>query len=877
MRKTLAHLACILLGISVSLPVASGDVMERTLSTLKAANDRLCRFTLPNGMVCLLKEDHTAPVVSVQIWVGTGSIHEEEYLGAGLSHAIEHMIFKGTPTRAPGDITREINDAGGRINAYTTLDRVVFHTDLPSRHWRVGFDALADSVMNANFPAEEWEQERDVILREFAMGKDDPGRVMNKLLWRTAFRKHPYRMPVIGYEDIFKAITQDDLVAFFSRHYVSDNMFLVIVGDVDVNAVKPVVEATFAPFIRRPRAPSLLPAEPQQIAPRIVRETGAYKVSRLSWAHHTVSLDHPDAAALDVLANIAGQGRSSRLVKSLVEDQRLAHQVSVWSYTPGEPGLFGISATFDPENEAAVLSAIEAEVRALRHEPFTEAELQKATRAVLTGELSALSTMKGQASSYGSGQFYAGDPRFGETYIRQLQAITPEELQRVANTYLNVDTRSVALLTPEAEIKGQEPTELDAVGNSPYLIELDNGIRCVVREDHRLPFVYLTVALRAGLLSENAANVGITAMMSELLLSGTRSHSREEIARMTETLGSRLSAYSGNNGFGLRAKCLAGDLETVAALLADCLQNPVFPEDEIEKQRTLQLAAILRQEEKPMFLAQRNLREAIFAGHPYRWDRLGTRDSVKQLAREQLQEHHSRHLLTGNLVVSVFGDITGQEARELTNRTFAAIPLGNLTATPNEGVQATLPTRIEQEEPRQQAIVLAGFPAVSLFDPRHDALNVLQTAMSGLSSDLAISVRDKRGLAYFVGAYQHAGVDPGLFGIYAGTRRGAAKEVETLYLEEIQRVTTEGLREEELARAKNRIIADHEMQLQNNMSVAMTCGLNELYGLGYDYAYSTADRINALTIESVRTAAASVLRTDRMAVSLLLPEVKQAE
>ncbi len=874
MKRASILLICALLAVPAALfsADATDDALQKTLVTLKAANDQLERFTLPNGMVCLLKADPSAPVVSVQIWVGTGSIHEQEYLGAGLSHAIEHMIFKGTPTRAPGDITREINDAGGKINAYTTLDRVVFHTDLPSRYWRVGFDALSDSVMHANFPAEEWEQERNVILREFAMGKDDPGRVMNKLLWRTAFRKHPYRYPVIGYEDIFKTITRDDLAAFFDRHYVSDNMFLVIVGDVDLDEVRPVIRETFAPFVRRRHAPVMLPVEPRQIAPRMGRETGPYKLSRLTWAYHSVSLDHPDAAALDVLANIAGQGRSSHFVKSLVEEQRLAHSVSVWSYTPGEPGLFGISVTFDPDKETELLTAIEEELAKLRDAQFTSAELQKATRAVLMGELSDLATMKGQASGYGSGEFFAGDPRFGETYIRQLQSITPATLHGVANQYLDDSTRTVTLLTPQSTEAAPDSTTEDADALAPRRVELDNGIRLIIREDHRLPFAYLTVALRGGLLSENENNVGVTTMMSDLLLRGTTSRSRDEIAQTTERLGAHLSAYSGYNSFGLKAKCLSSDLNVVSDLLADCLLNPTFPEAEIEKQRTLQLAAIQSQEERPMYLALDKLRAAIFGAHPYRWTDLGTREVVQGLTQAQIQQQHAGQVVAGNLVVSLFGDITEKEAVALVTQILKDVPAGAYAeVTPTlGGVQ--LPTHIEQTQPRQQAIVLAGFPGVSIFDPRKDALDVLQTAMSGLSSDLAISVRDERGLAYYVGAYQQPGIDPGIFVIYSGTRREAAAEVESLYLQEIERVTMQGLREEELIRAQRRIIADHEMQLQDNLSVAMTCGLNELYGLGFDYAFSTADRINALTIETVREAAASILTTNRMAVSVLLPE-----
>jgi zinc protease len=361
--------------------------------------------------------------------------------------------------------------------------------------------------------------------------------------------------------------------------------------------------------------------------------------------------------------------------------------------------------------------------------------------------------------------------------------------------------------------------------------------------------------------------------MSECLLRGTQSKTREQISETIEDLGGHLSAYSGNNAFGLQAKCLSSDLDIVSELLADCLLNPSFPEAELEKERTLQTAAIQKQEERPMFLAQQALRKAIFANHPYQWDRHGTVASIKGITRKQIQQHHAKHVVSQNLVISIFGDISQTEATERAQKLFADTPPGTVAAQPHADAAPELPIRIVQEVPQKQAIVLVGFPAVSIFDPRNDALNLLQTAMSGLSSDLAISVRDKRGLAYYVGAYQQPGVDPGMFVIYAGTQRASADAVEALYKEEIKRITTEGLRNDEVDAAKNRIIADHDMQLQNNLHVALTCGLNELYGLGFDYAFSTAERINALTAKTVREASESILNTNRMAVSVLLPEV----
>lgn len=862
----LALLAC----LAMPLAASAADAPASPLAVLEQSNAGIRRSVLDNGLVALVKEDRSAPVAAVQIWVGTGAMDEDEFLGAGLSHFIEHMIFKGTPTRAVGDITRQINDAGGEINAYTAHDRTVFHTTIPAKNWRVGLDVLADAVMNANFPDEEWARERDVILREMAMGRDDPRREIGKLLWATAFRVHPYQFPIIGHEDIFKSATRDDLVAFFRRNYVPDNMIAVVVGDVDAKEVEAGIREAFAGFARRARAPVVRPAEPPQLSPRFARQTGTYNVSRLHIGWHAAALNHPDAPALDVLASIVGAGRSSRLVGEIKEKQKLVHDISAWSFTPKDPGLFGISATYDPTNETAVIRAIEDEVARWSEQPFTEEELEKARRMVLVGELGSLQTMDGQAYSYASGEFYAADPRFSEYYLRSVEKVTADDLRDVVRRYLRPENRTLAILSPGGA-GAEEDKAAAAAGSEASRLTLSNGVPLIVRVDHRLPFVYITVALKGGLLAETPGNNGITQLMSDLLTRGTALRDAEEIAAAVEQRGASLSAFAGRNSFGLQAQCLSDDLDEIAALLADCLLNPSFPEDEFEKQRVVQLAAIRQQYERPFFVAEESVRQMLFPQHPYRWTTLGSDATVRALAREDLAAYHRRLVTSGNLAVAVFGDITKERAAALANALFAAVPAGAAPALDVQEPQPQLPARAKKREPREQAIVLAGYPGIRVTDPRADALDIVDSALSGLSSDLGIEVREKRGLVYYVGSFAMTGLEPGMFVLYAGTREDSAETVLELMDAELARITGTGLREEEINRAREQLVAAHQMNLQNNASLAQTCALNELYGLGYDYVFSAERRLRALTPDAIREAAASVFRPDRRAVSLVLP------
>jgi zinc protease len=866
---------CILLLLATGLAVpAWGDQTDSSaLTTLKQSNDRLVRFSLDNGMTCLLKEDHSAPVVSIQIWVGSGSIHEGEWLGAGLSHYVEHMVFKGTPSRKPGEIAKTIIGLGGKLNAYTSLDRTVFHTDLPSRNWTEALATLADAVINASFPESEWGREKDVILREFSMGEDDPDREIQKLLFETAYTTHPYRIPVIGLRDIFKSITREDLLGFYHRRYSPDNMVAVVVGDIQPDEARKTLTAAFSSFARRANPPVFIPTEPRQTGPRQIRKAGAYNVSRLDMAFHTTTLSDPDAPALDLLAAIMGGSQSSRLVQDIKETRKLVHGINASSFTPVYPGLFSISATLDPSRENEVIKALQEAVTSWGTLSFSKNEIEKAKRLMLVNELAGLQSMHGQAASMAEGQLFMRDPRYSESYLARLQAVTAVDLQAVARKYFRPENRVTVILGPEL---GTASGALPAAMSQPSEVikrVLPNGIPLILREDHRLPFIYVCATFLGGVISEDENTSGISQLMSDLLIRGTPRRSALKIAQTVETLGAELSPFAGYNSVGLRGRSLAGDADTLMDVMFDCLGNAAFPTNEVEKQKVVQLAAISAEQEEPMNIARDALNAALFAGHPYRLTLLGTPRSVTGLDQAALREYYRRQLVTGNLVIALFGDITVKDAESLVSRYIGRIRRDAAPARLGAIPSPVLPTRLEKREPREQCIVLYGFPGVSIFDPRRDPLDLLEAATGGMSSRLFETVRDKRGLAYYASTTQRFGLDSGIFTLFAGTRIDALPQVEMLIREEIERVTTKGLDPEEIARARNMILAEHEMRLQDNSGLAMMCALDELYGQGFAYEFSTRKRIEAVTPEQIKQAAISILTTNKLAISVVLPKV----
>src|SRR5205807_1449702 len=264
------------------------------------------KWILPNGLTIIVQEDRSAPVASVQAWCATGSIYEDQHLGAGLSHILEHMLFKGTKTRSTNEIAQKIQGVGGYINAYTSFDRTVFWIDVPKDGVSTALDILADAMVNSTLPPEEYQKEQEVIRREFAMGMDDPDRMTGLLLFATAYQRHPYRFPVIGELEIYNQLTQEQVMQYYKTRYVPNNLTFIVVGDVDAEKVRQQLADLFKPYSEKSLKPLFIPTEPPQLGRREVHQEFATELTHLSLAWHIPEVTNPDVPALDLFSTMLG-------------------------------------------------------------------------------------------------------------------------------------------------------------------------------------------------------------------------------------------------------------------------------------------------------------------------------------------------------------------------------------------------------------------------------------------------------------------------------------------------------------------------------------------------------------------------------------------
>jgi zinc protease len=834
------------------------------------------KWVLPDGLTLIVKEDQSAPVASVQAWCATGSIYEDDKLGAGLSHILEHMLFKGTKTQKANDIAKKIQDVGGYINAYTSFDRTVYWIDVPKDGVQTALAVLSDAMMNSTLPPEEYNKEQEVIRREFAMNIDDPDRMLSLLLFATAYQKHPYRLPVIGEMEIYNQLTQEQVMQYYRSRYVPNNLTFIVVGDVDAEKIRRQLVDYFKDYPEKSLKPVFVPEEPPQLGRRETHNEFATELSRLSLAWHIPELTHPDVPALDLLAAVLGDGRSSRLYRRVREQAGLAFGVSAFSYTPGDPGLFGVDATVDPKKREDAQKLIQQIIDEVKQSGVTAAELMKAKKMSLSHHLDALTTMRGQASDLGSNWLLTRNLDFSRDYLTAVQKVTLDDIKRVAAKYLVDQNLTVTSLNPKGSMAGKQEAAKPVAAGEVQKFELSNGLRLLVREDPRLPLVSMSAVFRSGLLAETPQTNGITRLTARVLLKGTKTRTAEQIADEIEAIGGSISSDAGNNSMSVSAHVMKPDLKTGVDLLADVLLNANFPEKAIAREKEVQKAGIKQEEEQLTTVARNILRQALFTDHPYALRSNGSTESVQRLAQKDLIEFRDKYLVAKNGVVSVFGNVNAAEVKQLFEQAFGKMKPGTLALTdarPSTPISKT--ENVESDKEKAQGVVMVGYRGVNMFDKDRHALELIDEASSDLGSRFFIRIREDMGLAYYVGASQMQGLVPGVFAFYLGTDPQKIEPVKTALLDEIRKLANEGLTQEELNRAKKKFIGQHEIAMQSNDSFGYQSALDELYGLGFDYYKKLDQEVNAVTLDEIKRVAAKYFRDQPYVLATVRPPAKK--
>ncbi len=859
-KRFSAFLTILLLGLFIVPAVFSQDNQPQ-------------KYILDNGLIIIIKEDHTTPIVALSCIVKAGSTTEGKLSGSGISHFVEHIFFKGTAERGVGDIARQIRDAGGEISAFTTFDYTQFNITVSRSYLNEALSILSDALSNSSFDPEELENERKVILNEIRQNEDEPDRYLSRLLWSTAYIRHPYHLPIIGYRELFLKLTRKDLLDYYHQKYIPDNIVLSIVGDIDSEETYLKVKEAFKNFQRENIDLYAVVSEPAQMSQREISEQRAVNLAHLYMGFHGPDITSTDLYAMDVLAIILGEGKSSRLNSQLKEKKQLVYSINAFSYTPRDPGIFGITALLEQENITAARQAIAEELDKVKQGDISEEELDKAKKTALSDYLFGLQTVENQARDLSTSEVFTGDFNFSERYIKGIDSVEINDIRQAAGKYLLPDNLTIALLVPKGAIGPAQDREAQKRTDSPIKkTVLNNGLILLLKENHSLPIVSIRVGLKGGVRAENQKDNGISLFTARMLLGGTKNRTKQDIAEQIELAGGAIASYSANNSLGISLDLLSSETETGIEVLMDILANSNFPPEEIEKTRKELIAEIKNNMENDFYVASKTLKSTLFKSHPYRFVNTGSPDSLAGLRRRDLERFYRQYVTTDNLVIAVFGDIDIKKIEDTVAKKSAGLnrrPMKKIKP-PAESKQNSERKAVKHMD-KSKAVLMLGFGGIAVDNNDKYVFGVITAILSGQAGRLFDVVREKSGLSYSVGSYNVLGLDPGYYVFYSMTTAENIDRANALLTEEIKLLKTQLVKSEELKRVKSALTGTQDIELQTNGALAFTSALDELYGLGYNNYKIYPDKINSVTPQDIIRVANKYFNPDTSAIITVIP------
>lgn len=840
---------------------------------------------LSNGMTVIVKPLHTAPVVSVWGLVHTGGMYEGKWLGCGLSHLAEHLVAKesisGDPhamKRAAGpDVKRpRTMDIGGQSNAMTSLDTTYYYISAASSKTDDCIELIADQIARIDITPEDFQREHGVVQRELEMNLDNPARIMSYTHSADVFRTHPAAVPIIGYAQPLSKVTLQDIRDYVALKYVPQNMAFVIVGDVDVQAAIDKAVASLQGFPAGREPDHTLPAVPPvNGVQRTLRPSKTLRGEHQRMSFQTIPLIHPDLYALDVLSYVLSEGRASRLVRTLQFEKRLVTSISTWSWTPNwGKGTFTIDFRCAPGQADAAEQAVLAELARIQNEGIDADELQRVKRQKVADYVRSQQEAGDIARTLGSDFLITGDVNFSKQYTDNIQNVTAEQVQAVARKYLDPANIVITRLVPAEGHSLKLAGQADQTQSRLQTFTLPNGLTVILQPTDAVDLVSMALAVKGGLLQEDASTNGLGQLMATLSTRGAGAYTGEQIDAFFNTAGGAVGATCGDNSYLYRAEVLADEWPKALELFAAVVNEPTFPQAELDTIRPMLLDAIRRSDEHWQGQLAKFFREKFFTGSPWGMLAIGSEDVVADATVEQIKAWHDGHIRAGEATLAVVGNFDPAEAKAAIEKRFAALPEGAADLT------IPAPRQVDELEyyalktPTEQGGVMLAVPGVSMAQT-HDrlALLLVDTIISGYQLPSGWLHTELRGeeLVYVVHAYQKTGFAPGAFLTYAGTQPETTQEVVDRILANYNKAADYTPTQAELDQAINTIVTAEALGSQTMGDLAVQAALDELYGLGADWSRKLEGQLRELTPEDVHAVAKKYLSSPPV-ITVITPQ-----
>jgi len=892
-------------------PAANGRVVSQTFD----AAQRVTETHLANGLTILSKEAHAAPVVYFSVWYKVGSRNEISGQ-TGLSHILEHMMFKGTTDLPPGAIDHLFLTNGGQINAETGSDVTHYHELIASDRLELAARIEADRMENSKFDPTELAHEMTVVRSELEGDNNSPGYdLYTNTFEPAAFEAHPYHWPGIGWKTDVEAVAGNRQVIYdyYKRHYMPNNAVVVMVGDFDTKKAVDICRKYFGVYAPgQLEQHTITPEPPQRGERRVVLQrpgtTGSVLVG-----YHVPETGAPDHYTLDVLSQILSAGRGARLYQALVE-KGLAQSAGGGDEDRRDPYLFVLDATPSANvTNAALEKGLEAEMTRLQTSPVSPEELARAMHQIEADFVYRNDSVSSQAEVLG--EYAAIDlPRYNDTYLDKVRAVTAADVQRVARTYFTPANRTVAFFEPQPLPPGAAPppppvadnfgaakpvtdprqkatlAALDKEFNAatpktatpaasrpqPTRVVLPNGLTVIVEENHANPTVALTGRVRAGGMYDPASKDGVADLTAAMLSRGTTTQTALQLALGLESVGAGVGIGGGEEEALLSGTSRTENFGLLLSTLADELRHPAFPAAQMERLRAQTLSGLedARQDTGGTggagTQAEIAFAQALYPkGHPYWTPTIDEAEAdTKAITRDDLVRFYNTYYRPDTTVLVVVGDVKTADAAKQIEAAFGGWAKPSAPPAPFVIPDVPAPTKT----PAPQVIVLPDAPQTSLLfgyngglrrsSPDFYAAQIMAYILGGdtFGSRLGKTIRDQNGLAYSVSASLDGRHGSGPFQIFLGTNPKNATRALGLMRQIMAQMRQYGVTDDEISQAKAYLTGEYPLRLETNAGVAGQLEAAEDYDLGLDYIARRAALYNAVTPAEVQAAIQKYLR-----------------
>ncbi len=836
------------------------------------------KVQLNNGMTVLKNLQTKSPVVSLQVWVDNGSADETPEV-AGVSHFIEHLLFKGTKSFGPGQIAQAIEGAGGQLNAYTSFDQTVYYVTMGTSQLELGLKTLSEMLFFPLFNEEEVDREREVVIEEIKRGRDEPSRVNSQFAFESFFKTHPYGRPIIGYEEIIQNISVESIKKYFFEKYHPKKSFLLVTGDYDQKVVDNLISKYFD-------MESKIPAAKSVETPMHYINEQEFKVQTTSFEETVLNLYWPcadlrtkDYISLEILALILGQGESSYFYKTLKLEKSLVKTIGCYAYSLKQPGIFAINFKPTAGKEVEALETFFEDLEAYTKIGIDPQDFEKAIVNFKSDIFYSMETCDGMARMIGQNFFYLKDENYVEKYLSVLDQVTIKDIEDVFQKYI---IKNIPKLFVSTNSNLQGLKELEAVylhsktsklqmtsnkssssnvplvwkktkmaGNDIQAIKLSDGTRLYLKPQNDTPVIQMDMAFLGGEKIDSLKGV-LSLMAQKSWARETETLKESELVFEFDKMASSHSAFSGKHSLGFQATTLTPYFERVLDLNFQMLQKTNVTQQLIDRDFNYLKQQYVNRKDNPAQMAFQEFMKQMFEGHYYENDSLEELNSISKVDSKALGDYIKSHFDPKNLVISIVGDINVDQTVQWIESGLKGISKVNqpLEFQNYKGLKKDKKFMINLD--KEQAQVVFGFKGLTYSDPRRPILSVVQSILSGQGGRLFLELRDKASLAYTVSPIRMEGQEAGYFGSYIACDPTKKEKAIRMMEDEFDKLCTKLVGEEELQAAKNSIIGRAEIALQRNSEICEKILFDSIYGSKYDQYKTYPDRIKSATAKDVK-------------------------